>query len=215
MVCIVDRHNRQPYRDHWTMAADYSTLPFPYLWFVSETVSMSVKILVFLHGTTIMHEHAKGLARERIVQQLTEGDTSIHDYASYIPAGNAARKLQGWKRQGARICYLSSHRNAKDVETDKSVLKKHAFPDGQIFYRRNREEYKDVVERIRPLPDLIIEDDCESIGGEVEMVYPNLKPELKNRIKSIVVKEFGGIDHIPDKVSELHKIGFKEGNKTD
>ena len=150
-----------------------------------------------------MHKDAKGLARERIVKQVMEGDTSIHDYASYIPVGDAAKKLQEWKRQGAKICYLSSHRSARDVETDKSVLKKHAFPAGQIFFRRNREEYKDVVERIRPLPDLIVEDDCESIGGKVEMVYPNLKPELRDKIKSIVVKEFEGIDYVPDRISEL------------
>jgi hypothetical protein len=37
------------------------------------------------------------------------------------------------------------------------------------------------------------------------MVYPNLKPELKTRIKSIVVKEFEGIDDIPDEISELTK----------
>jgi hypothetical protein len=162
-----------------------------------------MKILVFLHGTIIVHKDAKGLARERIVKQVTEGDTSIHDYASYIPVGNAVKKLQEWKGQGVKICYLSSHKNAKDVEKDKFVLKKYAFPDGQIFYRRNREEYKDVIGRIRPLPDVIVEDDCESIGGKVKMVYPNLKPELKNKIKSIVVKEFEGIDYIPDKISEL------------
>jgi hypothetical protein len=162
-----------------------------------------MKILVFLHGTIIVHKDAKGLARERIVKQVTEGDESIHDYALYIPVGNAVKKLQEWKGQGAKICYLSSHKNAEDVENDKFVLKKYAFPDGQIFYRRNREEYKDVIGRIRPLPDVIVEDDCESIGGKVEMVYPNLKPELKNKIKSIVVKEFEGIDYIPDKISEL------------
>jgi hypothetical protein len=160
-------------------------------------------ILVFLHGTSIMHEGAKGLAREEMTRQVTEGDKSLHDYASYIPVGNAVRKLREWKRQGAAICYLSSHRNAKDVADDKSVLKRYAFPDGQVFYRRNREQYKDVVERIQPLPDVIVEDDCESIGGEVEMVYPNLRPALKNRIRSIVVKEFGGIDHLPDKISGL------------
>jgi hypothetical protein len=164
-----------------------------------------MKILVFLHGTTIMHKNAKGLTREEIIKQALEGDESIHDYALYIPVGNAVKELQEWKEQGAKICYLSSHKNAKDVEKDKFVLKKYTFPDGQIFYRRNGEEYKDVVERIRPLPDAIVEDDCESIGGKVKMVYPNLKPELKNRIKSIVVREFEGIDYIPDKISELMK----------
>lgn len=164
---------------------------------------MNMKILVFLHGTIMMHKNAKGLARQEMVKQVTESEESVHDYASYIPVGNAPKKLQRWKAQGARICYLSSHRNAEDVKKDEFVLKKYAFPDGQIFYRRNREEYKDVVERIRPLPDVIVEDDCESIGGEVEMVYPNLRPELKNKIRSIVAKEFEGIDDIPDQVSEL------------
>jgi len=162
-----------------------------------------MKILVFLHGTIIMHKNAIGRAREEIAKQVVEADESIHDYALYVPVGKAANKLQEWKRQGAEICYLSSHKDAKDVESDKFVLKKHAFPDGRIFYRGTGEEYKDVVERIRPLPDVIVEDGCESIGGEVEMVYPNLRPELKNRIKSIVVNEFGGIDHIPDRIGEL------------
>ena len=152
-----------------------------------------------------MHKNAEGLAREEMIKQVMDGEESIHDYASYIPVGNVVKKLQEWKGQGARICYLSSHQNAKDVEKDKFVLKKYAFPDGQIFYRRSRDKYKDVVERIQPPPDVIVEDDCESIGGKVEMVYPNLKPESRNRIKSIVVEEFGGIDYIPDKISELMK----------
>jgi len=164
---------------------------------------MNVKILVFLHGTSIMHRNAKGLAREEATRQVMESDESLHDYASYIPVGNAAKKLRAWKGQGARICYLSSHKNAEDVERDKSVLKKYDFPDGRIFYRRNIEEYKDVIERIRPLPDVIVEDDCESIGGKVEMVYSNLKPEIKDKIKSIVVKEFEGMDCLPDRIPEL------------
>ena len=150
-----------------------------------------------------MHRNAKGLSREEAIRHVMEGDESLHDYASYIPVGNAVKKLRGWKGQGARICYLSSHKNAEDVERDKFVLKKYAFPDGQTFYRRDREEYKDVVERIRPLPDVIVEDDCESIGGEAEMVYHNLRPEIKAKIKSIVVKEFGGIDCVPERISEL------------
>jgi hypothetical protein len=166
---------------------------------------MNMKILVFLHGTAIMHRNAKGMAREEATRQVMEGDESLHDYGSYIPVGNAAEKLRGWKGQGAKICYLSSHKNAEDVEKDKFVLRKYAFPDGRVFYRRNIEGYKDVVERIRPLPDVIVEDDCESIGGEIEMVYPNLKPELKDEIKSIVVKEFGGIDCVTDGISELMK----------
>ena len=162
-----------------------------------------MKVLVFLHGTTIMHRKADSYTREEAVEQVTRGDESLHDWASYIAVGNAAGKLLGWSRQGATICYMSSHKNAEDVEEDRAVLKKYTFPDGEIFYRRSGEEYKDVVERIRPLPDVIVEDDCESIGGAIEMVYPNLKPELSGRIKSIVVREFESIDDLPDTISEL------------
>ncbi len=160
-----------------------------------------MKILVFLHGTTIMHKNAAGHTREEIVKQAIAGDASVKDYASYIPVGNAAKKLQTWEKQGAQILYLSSHRNAEDVEKDRAVLKKYKFPEGKIYFRQNGEEYNDVAERI--MPNIIIEDDCESIGGEKEMTYPSIKPELKAKIKSIVVKEFSGIDNLPDNVSEL------------
>ncbi len=63
------------------------------------------------------------------------------------------------------------------------------------------EEFKDIAERL--MPDTIIEDDCESIGGEDQMTYTHIKPELRKRIKLITVKEFGGIDHLPDNI--LHR----------
>ncbi len=107
-----------------------------------------MKILIFLHGTTIMHKSGLGRTREWRVRQVVEKDKSIFDYASYVPVGDAVKKLQNWKKQGAEILYLSSHENSNDVEKDKFVL----------------------------------------------------------RIKSIVVKEFGGIDHLPDKVEDLVKI---------
>ncbi|MFL5661861.1 MAG: hypothetical protein ACJ8BW_10990 [Ktedonobacteraceae bacterium] len=49
----------------------------------------------------------------------------------------------------------------------------------------------------------MIEDDCKSIGGEPEMTFPQLQPELQASITSIVVKEFGGIDHLPDDLAVL------------
>jgi hypothetical protein len=52
-------------------------------------------------------------------------------------------------------------------------------------------------------PGILIEDDCESIGGEPEMTFPQLQPELQASITSIVVKEFGGIDHLPDDLAVL------------
>ena len=55
------------------------------------------------------------------------------------------------------------------------------------------------------MPDFLIEDDCESIGGEKEMTITFIKPEIKEKIKSVVVKEFGGIDYLPDNLDELLK----------
>ena len=160
-----------------------------------------MKIMVFLHGTAIMHPNAVGRTRGERVRQVLEDDESVHDFAAYVPVDNAARKLQVWRQQGTEIVYLSSHRQAEDIEKDRAVLRRYGFPDGPIFFRQGGEEYHDVAERV--LPDILIEDDCESIGGEKEMTYPHLRPEMKARVKSIVVKEFGGLDHLPDDVSSL------------
>jgi len=80
-------------------------------------------------------------------------------------------------------------------------LKKYNFPKGQILYRRNNESYKDVAEKIAP--DILIEDDCESISGVKEMTITFVKPEIKQKIKSIIVQEFGGINHLPDNIKNL------------
>jgi len=115
--------------------------------------------------------------------------------------GNGAKKLHLWKSQGAKIVYLTSRTKPAEIGRIRSVLKKHNFPKGQLLFRVEGEEYKDVAERA--MPDIIVEDNCESIGGESEMTYTHIKPELKKRIKSIAVKEFGGIDNLPDDILAL------------
>ncbi|MBI4426963.1 MAG: hypothetical protein HY569_00545 [Candidatus Magasanikbacteria bacterium] len=162
-----------------------------------------MKILIFLHGTLIMHKSAEGKTREERVKQVMDGDLSVHDYVSYIPVGNAVEKLKSWQSQGAEILYLSSHESAEDVEKDKIVLEKYNFPKGQVFFRHNAESYKDIAEKI--IPNVLIEDDCESIGGEKEMTITFVKLETKQKIKSIVVKEFSGINNLPEKIEELTK----------
>lgn len=142
-----------------------------------------MKLLVFTEGTIIMHTK------------------SVTDYASYAPIRNAVEKLRKWKKQGAEIMYLTSRRKPSEIEKIRNVLKKHGFPDGHLFFRRKDEEYKDVAERI--VPNVLVEDDCESIGGAEELTITHVKPELKKRIKSIVVREFAGIDHLPDRICEL------------
>ena len=54
-----------------------------------------------------------------------------------------------------------------------------------------------------PSGDVLIEDDCESINGSGEITYPQIRPELRARITSIIVPEFGGIDHLPDSLEAL------------
>ncbi len=146
-----------------------------------------VKILVFTEGTIIMHK-SKG---------------AIHDYASYVPIGNAAEKLQKWKSQGAELLYLTSRRTPEEVGQIKEVLGRNGFPAGELLFRRKDEEYKDVAEKV--VPDILVEDDCESIGGAKEMTITHVSPEIRKRSKSVVVREFGGIDHLPDDVSILGK----------
>ncbi|MFH0856372.1 MAG: hypothetical protein V1860_00545 [bacterium] len=146
-----------------------------------------MKILVFTEGTIIMHKDKN----------------AIHDYATYIPIGNAAGKLNNWRQQGAEIMYLTPRTKMEEVYDIKGVLKKYDFPDGQVFFRQNGEKYKDIAEKV--MPDILIEDDCESIGGADNMTITHIKPEIKNNIKSIIVKEFQGIDYLADDICDSQK----------
>ncbi len=160
-----------------------------------------IKIMVFLQGTVLMHHGALGRTREERVRQVRDGDLTVFDWPAYVPVGRAAEKTRGWIAQGAEIVYLSAHRTGENVQTDVALLKTNGFPDAPVFHREAGEEYRDVVERVRP--DILVEDDCESIGGEREMTYPQIRAETKGSIKSVVVKEFGGIDGLPDDFQDL------------
>lgn len=167
-----------------------------------------MKILVFLHGTSIMHQSGIGRAREERVRQVVERDPSVRDYASYVPVEHAVGKVHAWADRGAEIAYLSSHRTQANLEKDRTVLRQWGFPEGPVYFREQPgERYADVVERI--LPDVIVEDDCESIPNarERELVYAQLRPDLQRRIKSIIVPEFVGIDHLPDEPAALLTAG--------
>src|SRR3989339_1295520 len=154
-----------------------------------------MKILIFTEGTIIQHKNAAGLTRDEIIKQVKDNEESVQDFSSYIPIGNATQKINTWKNQGVKICYLTSRKKSDEVETIKFVLQKYNFPKGELYFRKESEEYKDVALQI--MPDILIEDDCESIGGENEMTITHLNPETRQKIKSIPIKEFGGIDHLP------------------
>lgn len=185
-----------------------------------------MKILIFIEGTILMYLSGKNVSREeRVRQSGAEGiqreerkiayetnstlpavkKGSVYDFESYIPIGNAARKIIAWEKQGATICYLTSRRVKSEIDAIQGVLRKYNFPNSfNLYYRQQGEDYKDVAEKV--LPDILIEDDCESIGGEAEMTYPHIKDEIKAKIKSIPVKEFGSIDHLPDNIIDLSII---------
>ncbi len=145
-----------------------------------------------------MHKSAVGHDRSTIVRQVRWRVPSVRKYAEYVPVGNAVEKTRKWAKQGWEIVYLTSRRN-DDVSSIQSVLRHYDFPVGVLEYRKEGEEYTDVAERV--MPDILVEDDCESIGGAKQMTYPHIRQELQQRIKSIVVKEFGGIDHLPDEIN--------------
>jgi len=156
-----------------------------------------MKILVFTEGTILMHPTCKGLSREERVRQSKNRVRSIHDYKNYISVGNAVKKLNNWKDQETDIYYFTSRTKPEEVADIKYILEKYNFPDNQnLLFRKQGEKYKDVAENL--MSDILVEDDCESIGVEPEMTYPHIREDLKKKIKSVVVKEFEGIDHLSD-----------------
>ena len=157
--------------------------------------------MVFLHGTAIIHATSVGTTREEMVQQSLRRDPAVLDYINYVPAGRVNEKLAKWQQQGAKISYLSSHENEDNVKKDKLILKKYGFPKGIVYFRQGEESYKDIVENV--LPDIYIEDDCESIGGAQEMTSTHFNQDTGQKIKTIVIKEFSGIDNLPDNLEEL------------
>lgn len=74
---------------------------------------------------------------------------------------------------------------------DALVLRTHGFPVGRVLARSPGESYGDVA--AREAPDVLIEDDCESIGP-AQITYPQIPPAARARIRSVIVPEFAGID---------------------
>jgi hypothetical protein len=154
-----------------------------------------MRLLVVLHGTVLMHAGGIGVTRAERVAQVRAKHPTVSDYAAYVPVGEAVAKLRRWQGAGAVVDYLSSHRNPDDVALDVLVLCTHGFPVGRALARHPGETYGDIAGR--EAPDVLIEDDCESIGTD-QVTYPQIPSAVRTHIKSIIVPEFGGIDHLPD-----------------
>jgi len=105
------------------------------------------------------------------------------------------------QHRGADICYLSSHSDAADVALDRAVLAAHGFPAGPVLFRQPGESYADVA--CRAGADVVVEDDCESIGGSQHTTAFSLARFPGRAVSCVVVPEFGGLTHLPDDPQEL------------
>jgi hypothetical protein len=143
------------------------------------------RILIFTEGTVLGPKHWWEFFNDK----------------GYVPVGNCVEKIRGWEGRGARIAYLTSRRKPADINAIRDILQRNGFPGSCLFYRDVGEEYHHVAEQIAP--DVLIEDDCRSIGGQRNWTITYVNSEIKPLIHSIVVREFKGIDHLPDELPEL------------
>ena len=128
---------------------------------------------------------------------------SLYNHNSYVPIGNAVAVINSWQQQRANIIYCTSHKKKQAVDIA-NILRKYGFCGCCLVAREPKERYSDIVEALRP--DILIEDDCRSIGGAWQMCIHKVKAEIKQQIKSIVVSEFKGIDHLPVDVNQLMNL---------
>jgi hypothetical protein len=155
-----------------------------------------MKVGVFLHGTAIMHAAAAGVPRPQRVEQVRRGEPSVSDFASYIATPGTADKLMAWRRRGVVIVYLSSHRRAEDLRADESVIRRAGLPHGPVHARGDGEDYGAVAARLGL--DVLVEDDCESIGGIGQTCAAQLDPDDRRRVQCVLLPEFGGLGDLPD-----------------
>ncbi|MFZ2537911.1 MAG: hypothetical protein WAX04_03305 [Oscillospiraceae bacterium] len=151
---------------------------------LSKTNNENIKILIFAEGTVLK---PKSLF-------------SLYNHNAYLPIGNCVNLINEWSKQGAEIVYCTSCKGKKALEMA-DILRRYGFAGTKIYYRNKGEKYKDVIETVKPT--ILIEDDCRSIGGSWQMCITNVGSQLKKLIKSIVVKEFKGIDNLSQNISEL------------
>lgn len=157
-----------------------------------------IKMLIFTDGTILIHSSKIIPKLGGFKDKSKIKDPTYFDLNTYVSIDNAVKKLNTWVSTGVTLSYLSPRKNNKELEEERSILRKNKFPKGRLYHRKGNEEYKEIVERIKP--NILIEDDCRSIGKN-EIITPKLTPKLK--IKCIVVKEFNGIDHLPNRIDEL------------
>lgn len=136
-----------------------------------------MKIMIFIEGTTF----------------CTKSLLFLFSKKGYVPIGNAVKIINDLYNKGNEI-YLCSYVRKNRYKFIKSVADYYKINYTEILCRDKKERYSDLVEKV--MPDILIEDDCKSIGGEKQCCITNVKENIKRNIKSIIVEEFKGIDNI-------------------
>ncbi len=127
----------------------------------------------------------------------------LFNHNTYIPIGNAVKIIKEWQQQGANIIYCTS-RKKRQADEIAFLLKRYGFTGSFLVSREPKESYKDIVEILRP--NILIEDDCKSIGGAWQRCITNVNQKIKEKILSIVVSEFKGIDNLPTDIEQLKEV---------
>jgi len=128
---------------------------------------------------------------------------SLYKHNAYVPIGNSVKIIEMWEKQGANIIYCTSRRRMQ-ADNIAVLLKRFGFSGAFLTVRDFGEKYKDIVEILKP--NILIEDDCKSIGGAWQMCITKVKPEIKKNIVSIIVPEFKGIDNLPINIEQLKAV---------
>lgn len=149
-----------------------------------EAAAPIKKIMIFLEGTIF----------------YTKPILFLFTVKGYVPIGKCVNIINSWNEQGAEIIFCTYAKKNK-VNFIKRILKEYGLNYHRLCYRDKKEQYKDIVEQIKP--DILIEDDCKSIGGASQMCITNVNPDLKKSIKSIVIKEYTGIDMLSRNLEDL------------
>lgn len=136
-----------------------------------------MKIMIFAEGTTF----------------YTKFPLCLFTKQGYRPIGNAVKIINGWYDRGDEI-YLCSYLPRKRMWLIRSVVELYGMKVTKILCRDKGERYAHLVERV--MPDVLIEDDCKSIGGLKKCCITDVREELKPAIRSVIVPEFEGIDGV-------------------
>ena len=137
------------------------------------------KIMIFSEGTILKPKHNNFFSRINV--------------NGYVPIGNAREIIKAWQEQGYEIIYLTSQKGRKAMGMAQR-LDELGFVGSMVGYRQSRQDYATINKEEQP--DILIEDNCQSIGGEKYMCITQLSDEFKKSLKHIVVEEFEGIDNV-------------------